>query len=75
MKSVKYEKVRKVRIEKGFSANDIVTRVNPLREKRGLKPLSASTYYKKETGEVPFFLEEVEDFATVLGKTYRIFFN
>lgn len=75
MKSVKYEKVRKRRLELGLSANDMVTKVNPLREKRGLKPLSASTYYKKETGEVPFFLDELEDFSFILGRTYRIFFK
>lgn len=75
MKKVKYEKVRKRRLELGYSAKDVVEKANPLRIEKDMKPLSAITYYKKETGEIPFFLDEIEDFAFVLGRTYKIFFE
>lgn len=75
MKKIKYEKVRKIRRELGYSAKDMVEKANPLRIKKDMKPLSAITYYKKETGEVPFFLDEIEIFASVLGKSYKIFFD
>ena len=44
-----FEKLRKIRQEKNIKAKDIA-------EKMGLKTEGA--YYKKETGTVPFTLEE-----------------
>lgn len=52
-----FEKLRKVRQEKGIKAKEIA-------EKLGLKTEGA--YYKKETGTVPFTLEEGKVVADIL---------
>lgn len=62
-----FEKLRKIRQEKGIKAKDIA-------EKLGLKTEGA--YYKKETGSVPFSLEE----GKIISETFsmpieEIFFN
>ncbi len=52
-----FEKLRKIRQEKNIKAKDIA-------EKMGLKTEGA--YYKKETGTVPFTLEEGKIVADIL---------
>ena len=52
-----FEKLRKIRQEKNIKAKDIA-------EKIGLKTEGA--YYKKETGSVPFTLEEGKIIADML---------
>ena len=75
MKEVKYKKVRERREALKYSGKDMVDKVNPLRIERGAKPITDKTYYKKETGEIPVYLEEALEFASVLGKSYKIFLN
>ena len=52
-----FENLRKIRQEKGIKAKEIA-------EKLGLKTEGA--YYKKETGTVPFTLEEGKVVADIL---------
>lgn len=53
-----FEKLRKIRQEKNVKAKEIA-------EKMGLKTEGA--YYKKETGTVPFTLEEGKIVSDILG--------
>ena len=53
-----FEKLRKIRQEKNIKAKDIA-------EKLGLKTEGA--YYKKETGTVPFTLQEGKIVSEIIG--------
>ena len=53
-----FEKLRKIRQEKGIKARDIA-------QKLGLKTEGA--YYKKETGNVPFTLTEGKVISEIIG--------
>ena len=53
-----FEKLRKIRQEKGIKAKEIA-------DKLGLKTEGA--YYKKETGNVPFTLEEGKVISEMIG--------
>ena len=53
-----FEKLRKIRQEKNIKAKDIA-------EKLGLKTEGA--YYKKETGTVPFTLQEGKKISEIIG--------
>lgn len=53
-----FERLRKIRQEKNIKAKDIA-------EKLGLKTESA--YYKKETGTVPFTLQEGKIVSEIIG--------
>lgn len=53
-----FEKLRKIRQEKGIKARDIA-------QKLGLKTEGA--YYKKETGNVPFTLKEGKVISEIIG--------
>ena len=62
-----FEKLRKLRKEKNIQAKEIA-------EKIGLKTEGA--YYKKETGSVPFTLEEGKIISEMLGMPIEdIFFE
>lgn len=67
--------IKKRRLELGYSAKTMVNLVNPLRVKREAKEIAVSTYYKKENGEIPIYVEELEDFATVLATSPDFFYN
>lgn len=75
MKEIRYKKVRELRIQKGMTAKDVVNLINPMRMKRNAKPISVVTYYKKEIGEIPVFIEEAEEIGKALGKDYKIFYS
>ena len=60
-----FENLRKLRQEKNIKARDIA-------EKLGLKTEGA--YYKKETGSVPFTLEEGKIVADILETPIEEFF-
>lgn len=75
MKKIKYENVKNVRLKKNMTCKEMVDLLNPIREKRGAKPITAGTYYRKEMGDIPVYIEEAEEIASVLGKNYKIFFN
>lgn len=75
MKLNNYIKVKEERLKKGYTCKDMVDLINPLRVERGAKPITQATYYKKERGEIPVYVEEAFEIAKVLGKSYKIFFN
>lgn len=75
MKEIKYSKLRQARKKKGYNAEDMINTINPLRIKRGAKPITATTYYKKECGQVPIYLDEIEEISSAVGRTYKIFFE
>lgn len=72
---LKFEKVKEERLKKGYTCKEITELINTLRIQRGAKPISPSTYYKKENGEIPVYIEESEEIASVLGKSYKIFYS
>lgn len=72
---IKYENVRQERIKKNITCQKMVELLNPIRINRGAKPITPGTYYRKETGAIPVYIEEAEEIANVLGKSYKIFFN
>lgn len=62
-----YKNLRKIRLERGIKARELA-------EKIGLKTEAA--YYKKETGIVPFTLEESKIIANILKLSIEeIFFK
>lgn len=72
---IRYSKVKEERIKKGYSCKKMTDLLNILREKRGAKPITQATYYKKEKGDIPIYIEEAEEIAEILGKNYKIFFD
>lgn len=72
---VRYNNVKEERIKKGYSCKKMVELLNVLRKKRGAKPISQATYFRKEKGDIPVYIEEAEEIAEVLGKNYKIFFD
>lgn len=75
MEEIKFVKVKEERMKKGYTCKDMVELINPLRIKRGAKPITQATYYKKEKGEIPVYIEEAFEIASVLGRNYKIFFT
>ena len=75
MSETKYAKVKEERLKKDYTCKDMVELINPLRIKRGAKPITQAIYYKKEKGEIPVYIEEAFEIANALGKSYKIFFK
>lgn len=75
MKIIRYENIKNERIKRKISCKKMVELLNPIREKRGAKPITSGTYYRKENGNIPIYIEEAEEIASVLGKDYKIFFE
>lgn len=73
--SIKYESVRQERLKKNITCKKMVELLNPIRINRGAKPITSGTYYRKEIGIIPVYIEEAEEIAGVLGKSYKIFFD
>lgn len=71
----RYDKVKEERLKKKMSIKDMTELLNQIRLARGAKSITPSTYYKKENGEIPVFIDEAEDIAKVLGRSIKIFFN
>lgn len=75
MKDNRYKKIKERRIKLGLTAKEVVKTINPMRIKRGAKPMVVSTYYKKENGEIPIFLEEVDEIAKALFTDSKFFYS
>ncbi len=67
--------IKNRRIFLGYSANKVTDIINVTRKKRGAKPIVASTYYKKENGEIPIYVEELEDIAIALKVEPKFFYQ
>ena len=69
------EKIKKRRHDLKYSANDTLEIINKIRKARKVEPIALSTYYKKEKGEIPIYVEELEDFAIALKVEVNFFYN
>lgn len=60
-----YEKLRKIRKEKGFSMKYMAERIGK----------TTATYQKKEKGEIPFFADEIMTVSKILDTNINIFLS
>ncbi len=74
MKEKICDNIKKRRNNLGYSAKKMNTILNKIRINRGAKPIALSTYYKKENGEVPIYVEELEDIAEALKVEPKFFY-